>query len=33
VKIILLILIVLAIVAGLIWWVMKSGADDTNDDY
>lgn len=33
VKIMLIVLFTLAIVVGLIWWVMKSGADDTGDDY
>lgn len=32
-KIMLVVLIALAIVVGLIWWVFKSGSDDTNDDY
>lgn len=32
-NIMLIVLIALAIVVGLIWWVMKSGADDSDNDY
>ena len=33
VKIMLIVLIALAIVVGLIWWVVKSKMDDMDDDY
>lgn len=33
VKIMLIVLIALATLVGLVWWVVKSGVDDTDDDY
>ena len=33
VKIMLIVLIALAIVAGVVWWVVKSSVDDSTDDY
>lgn len=33
VKIMLIVLIALAIVLGLIWWVVKSRMDDSDNDY
>jgi flagellar biogenesis protein FliO len=33
VKIMLIVLIALAIVVGLIWWVVKSRMDDADNDY
>ncbi len=32
-KIMLIVLIALAIVVGLVWWVIKSAADDSKNDY
>ena len=32
-KIMLIVLIALAIVVGLIWWVIKSRMDDSDNDY
>ena len=32
-KIMLIVLIALAIVVGLIWWVVKSRMDDSDNDY
>lgn len=33
VKIFMIVLIALAIVAGIIWWVVKSRMDDVDNDY
>ena len=33
VKIMLIVLIALAIVVGLVWWVVKSRMDDADNDY
>ena len=33
VKIMLIVLIALAIVVGLVWWVVKSRMDDSDNDY